>query len=119
MARAHRALADVIAAPAARVRPIAVLVERHRHHSIGRIERLLHAIAMEHIDVDIQHPRVITQQLQDREHCVVDVAVATGLRGARVVHASRPVDGNVRIGAIELDRRRDAAARVDLDVPAQ
>ena len=43
--------------------PPVVLVERERHHPIAVDERLLDAIAVVDIDVNVQHPRVVLEQL--------------------------------------------------------
>lgn len=37
---------------------ITELVEGHRHHAIRRVERLLHAVAVVNINVDVQHARI-------------------------------------------------------------
>jgi hypothetical protein len=34
---------------------------------VGEVEGLLHAVAMVHVDVNVQHPRVHLQQLQDAQ----------------------------------------------------
>jgi hypothetical protein len=48
-----------------------------------------------HVDVDVQHTRVKSQELQDGQHYVVDVAEARRLVGLCVMQPTRPVDGNV------------------------
>lgn len=45
-------------------------------------EGFLYAIAMVHINIDVQHPRVVLQQLQDRQHDVVYIAEAARLCSA-------------------------------------
>ena len=39
----------------------------------------LHTISMVNIDVNVQHPLMVLEQLQDGKDNVVDVAEATGL----------------------------------------
>mmetsp|Transcript_19284 Transcript_19284/g.58237 ORF Transcript_19284/g.58237 Transcript_19284/m.58237 type:complete len:229 (-) Transcript_19284:917-1603(-) len=67
-------LANVFDVTGSRKEEVAVLVEAHRHHTVGQVEGLLHAVAMMHIDVQVQHPRMHLQQLQNPQHQVVHVA---------------------------------------------
>lgn len=46
---------------------------------VGEVERLLDPIAVVDVDVDVQHTRVVFEQLQDGQHQVVDVAEARRL----------------------------------------
>lgn len=50
------------------------LVEGAGHDSIGQVEGFLHAVSVVDIDIDIQHPLVSLQQLQDRKDAIVDIA---------------------------------------------
>mmetsp|Transcript_21460 Transcript_21460/g.55233 ORF Transcript_21460/g.55233 Transcript_21460/m.55233 type:complete len:327 (-) Transcript_21460:288-1268(-) len=93
---------------------LAKLVERARHHAVGGVEGLLHAVAVVDVDVDVQHARVVLEQLEDREHDVVHVAEAGRLALLRVVQPARPVDCYVRLSAIELHCATNRAARRDL-----
>lgn len=43
---------------------------------VGEVESLLDTVAVVNVDVDIQHPGMKAQQLQDRQHEIVDVAEA-------------------------------------------
>ena len=45
---------------------VAVLVERHRHHAVREPERLLHAVAVVDVDVDVQHARVTLRSQAQR-----------------------------------------------------
>lgn len=42
---------------------VAVLVERHRHHPVRQVERLLDAVAMVDVDVNVEHSRVVLEEL--------------------------------------------------------
>mmetsp|Transcript_11269 Transcript_11269/g.16610 ORF Transcript_11269/g.16610 Transcript_11269/m.16610 type:complete len:271 (+) Transcript_11269:142-954(+) len=58
---------------------VPVLVEGHRHHPVRAVESLLHPISVMDINVHVQHPRVVLEQLQYGQHNVVYVAEAGGL----------------------------------------
>jgi len=64
-----------IASP--REESIAVLVEGDGHDPVSEEERILHSIPVVHINVNVQHSRVISQQLDDRQHNVIDVTKPT------------------------------------------
>lgn len=81
---------------------LVILVERERHDPIRREEGLLDAIAVVHVNVDIEHSRVHAQQLEDREHNVVDVAEAGGFGLFGVVQAAGPVYGDVGLAVDEF-----------------
>ena len=66
------------------------------------------------VDVDVQHPRVVLEQLEDGQHDVVDVAEAGGLALLGVVQPPRPVDDDVVLPSVEPPGAGDAAAGVDL-----
>ena len=51
-------------------------MEADCHDAISGQERFFHTISMVHIYVDIQHPLMILQQLQNGQDYVVDVAEA-------------------------------------------
>lgn len=59
-------------------------------------------------------PRVRFQQLQDRQHDVVDVAKARRLCLLGVVHPPRPVEAHVGPFVVEQSRAANRAARVEL-----
>ena len=48
-----------------------------------------------HVNVDVQHPLVVLEQLEDAEHDVVGVAESGSLALLRVVQSAHPVDGDV------------------------
>lgn len=93
---------------------LAVLVERHRHDPIRRVERLLDAVAVVNVDVDVKNALVVLEQLEDTEHNVVDVAEAGRLRLLGVVEAAAPVDADLRRLLVELDGCSHRAARRQL-----
>lgn len=45
----------------------------HRHHAISGIERLLHAVPVVDVNVEVEHAAVVLEQLQDGQHDVVHV----------------------------------------------
>ena len=55
------------------------LVEGARHDAVRGVERLLDAVAVVAVDVDVEDARVGEQELDDAEDDVVDVAEAGGL----------------------------------------
>ena len=65
------------------------------HDAVGAVEGLLDAVAVVHVDVDVQDARVDLEQLEDGQHDVVDVAEAGRLRLLGVVQPPGPVDGHV------------------------
>ena len=66
-------------------------MERDSHDSVCEVESLLDSVAMVNIYVDIQDPRVVLEQLQDRYDDVVYVAKPGRLKLLGVVEPSRPV----------------------------
>ena len=90
---------------------LAVLVERDGHDAIGGVEGLLDAVAVVHVDVDVEHALVVLEQLENGEHDVVDVAEAGRLALLGVMQTAAPVDGDVRRLLVELDGAGDRAAR--------
>jgi hypothetical protein len=108
-----RARADV----AERARPgekVAELVKRDAHDAVRREEGLLDAVAVVDVDVDLEHARVVLEELEDAEDDVIDVAEAGGFRLLRVVQAARPVDRDVSLPVVEARRAVDRRARLRL-----
>ena len=54
------------------------LMEADCEDSIGMEESLLNSIAMMHVDIQVEHPGIDLQQLQDTEHDIVNVAESAG-----------------------------------------
>lgn len=72
------------------------------HDPIGEIKRFLHSITMMNIDVDIQHARVILQELQDAYHNVIYVAKSWRLKFLRMMKSTTPVYTNITLIVIKL-----------------
>ena len=54
------------------------------------------------VNVDVQDPGMILEQLQDGHHDVINIAKATGLKLFCMVQSTAPVDGNVGSFSVEL-----------------
>ena len=83
-------------------------------HPIRRVEGLLDTVAMMNVDINVQHPTMVLQQLEDGEDDIVGVAEAGRLALFGVVQPARPVDAHVALPLVELDRAtyRAAGARL-------
>ena len=90
----------VFSGPAANVVPAAgsgeevvfvVFVEGESHNPVGGEEGLLNAVAVVHVDVNVQHTWVVPEQLQNREHNVVDIAESRRFGFFSVVEPAGPV----------------------------
>jgi hypothetical protein len=55
-------------------------VSLHLHLPVGQVEGLLNAIAVVDVDVDVQHTRVVLEELQDGQDEIVHVAEAGRLQ---------------------------------------
>ena len=107
------AVPDVLDVPRAR-KVLSKLVERARHHAVGRVESLLDTIAVVNVDVDVENALMVLEQLEDCEDAVVNVAKSARFRLFGVVESSRPVDDNIALVAIESLCAPYRARRVDL-----
>ena len=58
------------------------------------------------------------EELKNREHSIVCVAIPAGLCLASMMHASGPVNRHGRVRPIQTHCRSNASTRVDLNVPA-
>ena len=56
-----------------------MLVEADSHDAIRVQEGFFHAVAMMHVNVNVQHPLVIFEQLQNGQNNVVDITEARRL----------------------------------------
>ena len=83
---------------------LAVLVEGVGHDAVGRPERLLDAVAVVAVDIDVEHAGDGAEELEDAEDDVVDVAEAGSLALLGVVQAPGPVDGDVGVAFHETLR---------------
>ena len=71
-------------------------MEGDSHDPVRGVEGLLHAVPVVDVDVDVQDPLVVLEQLKDGEDDVVDITEAGCFALLGVVESSRPVDCNVR-----------------------
>ena len=78
------------------------------------VKSLLNTISVVDVDIDVEHPLVVLEQLQDGQHDVVDVAEAAGLALLGVMKTSRPVDCNVRRLLVEFHGACHGAATTQL-----
>ena len=92
---------------------LAVFVEGEGHDAVGGPESLLDAVAVVHVDVDVQHARVVAEELQDGEHDVVDVAEAGGFGLLGMVQAAGPVDGDEGLVVGQFAGRVEGGAGVE------
>lgn len=81
---------------------------------VGGVKGLLNAVAVVDVDVDVEDPGVVLEQLQNGKDDVVDVAETRGLGLLGVVQATGPVDGNVGGPPVELVGATDGASRGNL-----
>ena len=107
-------LAHVLDIPRAREEVVAVLVEADGHDAVRQVKGLLHAVAVMHVNVQVQDPGVILEELQDGQHEVVDVAKPARLAFLGVVQPSRPVNRNVTQAVVEPCGAVYGTPRVDL-----
>ena len=91
-------------------------MKRHRHDAICDVERLLDAVTVVDIDVDVQDAGVVLEQLEDGEDDVVDVAEPRCLRLLRVVQPSAPIHADVRVLIVQLHRSIEGRASVQLAI---
>ena len=70
-------------------------MEGDGQHSVGVVEGLLDPIPVVDIDVQVQHPGMHFQELEDADDDIVDVAEPTGFRFLGMMVPTPPVDGDV------------------------
>ena len=70
-------------------------MEADRHHSVRGVEGLLNTISVVNVDIDVEFPLVVLQELQDGQDDVIDITEARGLALLGVMQTSGPVDGDV------------------------
>jgi hypothetical protein len=75
--------------------------------SVGMEERLFYSVTMVHIDIQVKHPGVYLQKLQDAKHDIVNVAEPTGFRLLTMVISSRPVNCDIGLS------RNNQISRID------
>lgn len=91
-------------------------MEGDGHDAVREVEGLLDAVAVVDVDIDVQHPLVSLQELQDGEHDVVHVAEPRGFCLLGVVHPAAPVEGHVHVPLVDQRRGVHRAATVRLAV---
>jgi hypothetical protein len=74
---------------------ISISMERYGHDSVCAVESFLDSISMMHVDVNIEYPVMVFQELQDSEDNVIYIAEATCLHLFGMMEASRPIDADV------------------------
>jgi hypothetical protein len=89
-------------------------VETHRHHAVGEVERLLDAVAVVDVYVDVHNARVVLQELENRQHEVVDVTETGGFAFLRVMQPAGPVHGDVAEAVVQAHGAVDGTAGVQL-----
>mmetsp|Transcript_20578 Transcript_20578/g.48498 ORF Transcript_20578/g.48498 Transcript_20578/m.48498 type:complete len:426 (-) Transcript_20578:122-1399(-) len=104
---------DVVDVPGAR-EVLPELVKGARHDAVRRVEGLLDAVSVVDVDVDVQDPLVLLEELQYRQDAVVDVAEPGGLRLLGVVQPPGPVDDDVDRVVVETRRTADRPRGVQL-----
>ena len=93
---------------------VAVLVKAEGHDAIGAVERLLDAVPVVDVDVNVQDSGMDLEQFEDGKDDVVDVAESRGLGFLGVMEAAGPVDGNVGIVVVKADGTIDGGTGVKL-----
>jgi hypothetical protein len=91
---------------------LAVLVKGYSHDTVCGKECLLNTVTVMHVNINVQYALVETQELEDRQDNVVDIAKPRRLGFLCVMQAAAPVDADVRLATIELSsgsykRRRE------------
>lgn len=90
-----------------------VFMKGEGHDPVGGPKGLLHAIAMMHVNVDVENTWVVEEQLQDRKHDVIDVTEPRGLGLLGMVQAARPVDRDVGLVGGQLASGVERGAGVE------
>ena len=97
-----------------------IFVKAARHHSIRSVESLLHTISVMNVDVDVEHARMVAQQLENAEDDIVDVTEPARFAFLGVMQPSSPVDRDVAFVArqprrslfqVREERRSDQSNR--------
>lgn len=89
-------------------------MKANSEYSVCVVKCLFDSVAVMHIDIQVQNPRVCFEQLENAEDDVIDVAETTRLRFLAVVVPSRPVYGDIALSSNNQVCRIDAAPRCQL-----
>lgn len=74
-------------------------METARHDPVAGIECFFHAVTVVYIDINIQDTGVETEEFEDAQNDVVDVAEARSLTLFGMMETTRPIDSDVcRVG---------------------
>ena len=74
---------------------VAIFMKGDSHDAVSEVEGLLYSVAMVNIYVNVQHSRVVLEQLKNGNDNVVHVAESRGLKLFSMVQPSRPIDGHI------------------------
>lgn len=113
---------DFIHVTCAREEVISVFVEGHRHDPVSEVESFLNPVTMVDVNINVKHPRVVLEQLQDANHNVVDIAEARGLKLLGMVQTTSPVNGNITDLVVQLGcslQRCACVTRAELKEPGK
>mmetsp|Transcript_26101 Transcript_26101/g.51223 ORF Transcript_26101/g.51223 Transcript_26101/m.51223 type:complete len:312 (-) Transcript_26101:411-1346(-) len=86
-------------------------VQRESQYPVCTVEGLLHPVTMVDVDVDVHHPGVVFQELQDAQDNVVEIAEPGGLTLLGMVQTPRPVYGDVCVSPVQEIRSVDRGPR--------
>jgi len=89
------AFSALLQAAGAREEVLAELVEAEGEHTVRAVKGFLDAVAVMHVDVDVEDADEVSEQAEDADNDVVDVAEAVGLALLGVVQSTASVDCNV------------------------
>lgn len=81
---------------------VSIFVEGHCHDPVSEVEGFLDPVTMVDVNINVEHPRVVLEQLQDANHNVIDIAEARSLKLLGMVQTSSPVDGNITDLVVQL-----------------
>ncbi len=120
VARVHLAFTDTNVTQLTRSREeFAVLVERTSHDPIGGVESFFDTVAVMNVDIDVQHTRVVSQQFENAEYDIVDVAKPTGFTLLCVMQPTCPVDRNIAFVPTQPSRTFHTSTGTDRTVLEQ
>ena len=69
--------------------------QRNYQSPVREVKRLLHAVSMMDVDIDVTNTRVIFEQFQDGDDDIVDVAKSGGLKFLGMMKTAGPVHGDI------------------------
>ena len=82
--------------PSARIKPpVVALIHQPENKPVGKVKRLLDAVSMMNVDVDVTNARVVFEKFKDGDDDVVDVAKTRRLKLLCVMQSPGPIDSNI------------------------